>query len=147
MCESTEEKIWAESPGLCFRKFFERLKECIEKQSCPHFFMPQVNIMSAIWTYKKTNVDEHTALMKNHLSVQQTLVKKIEDILRQPQTFLTEDMFEVVDEKHVYESQKEAVASDPFSDFLDNAIHQLEDGNTSRAEILETLLELVGKDN
>lgn len=148
MSESLDRKTWLESPDSCFKMFFQRLKECLETETCPHFFLPGVNIMSEIWEYKRLNVDESREL-KEKPSIKWTLIQTIDKILDKPEDFLTEELFHVVDEKHVFDRQKEVPSyeSDTMNDLLDNALHQLDDETASPRNMLDILLALAEKDS
>jgi len=104
--------------------------------------------MPEIWEYKRLNVDERREL-KEKPSIKWTLIQTIDKILDKPEDFLTEELFHVVDEKHVFERQTEVPSyeSDPMNDFFDNALHQLDDENASPREMLDFIMALAEKDS
>ena len=146
MSESLDRKAWLESPDSSFTMFFQRLKECLETETCPHFVLPGVNIMSEIWEYKRLMAGERQEL-KEKPSIKLTLIQTIDKILDKPEDFLSEELFHVVDEKHVFERQKEVPSTDPTNDFFDNALHQLDDENASPREMLDFIPALAKKDS
>ncbi|VDI73533.1 Hypothetical predicted protein [Mytilus galloprovincialis] len=62
--------------------------------------------MEGIGQYKKQLTENDKKWIKGHKSIQSTLLKKIDNIIRNPEEFLTEDLLEVVDEKHLHELEK-----------------------------------------
>ncbi|CAG2246366.1 unnamed protein product [Mytilus edulis] len=105
-CETRDPQQFAEYPGMAFLAFLSSLRKCIENFVCPHYFIPTLNVMEGIGQYKKQLTENDKKWIKEHKSIQSTLLKKIDNIIRNPEEFLTEDLLEVVDEKHLHELEK-----------------------------------------
>lgn len=145
LCENIDETTWSESPVSCFKMFFEKLKECIETEVCPHFFMPDVNIMYGIWGYKRLTLGESNDLEQNE-PIKTVMLRKIEDILKQPEKVLTEELFNTLDEKHVVERQKEIRYTNPYTEFLETILHQSEEGSET-LDFLRAIAEKISDEN
>lgn len=106
LCETRDPEQFSKNPGMCFTVFFEVLKLCIEKQICPHFFIPEINVMSGLGYYKKelTHNDKIWLSKKRHLKA--LLLEKIRKIIEIPLFFLEDKLLKVIDEKHLYDLQK-----------------------------------------
>ena len=106
MCEVRDPQKFTEYPGMAFIEFLTSLKQCIESLICPHFFIPSLNIMEGLIRYKKPLTDNDEKWIKEHKSIQTTLLNQIDCIIRNPEDFLTDDLLDVIDEKHLHELQK-----------------------------------------
>lgn len=107
MCEARNPIEFTENPGMCFLVFLNMLKRCIESWNCPHFFIPTLNVMEGLRRYMKPIGEKEKQLwMTKHKSIQSTLLNRIDDIIRNPEIFLTDDLLDTTDEKHAYLLQK-----------------------------------------
>ena len=105
-CESLDQQLFEDSPGTIFKKFFEVLKACIKQMTCPHYFIPRMNIMSGLGRYFQELTERDQAWISENRNLKASLIEKIDEIINKPIEFLTDEILEVVDEKHILDIQK-----------------------------------------
>lgn len=107
MCEARDAIEFTENPGMCFLGFLNMLRKCIETWNCPHFFIPTLNVMEGLRRYMKPIGEQEKKVWETeHKSIQSTLHNQIDEIIRNPENFLTDDLLDTTDEKHAYLLQK-----------------------------------------
>ena len=88
MCETHEPEQFAKNPGMCFTAFFEILKVCIEKQACPNYFIPGINVMSGLGYYKTKLTPNDERWLSGKRNMKALLLEKICKIIEIPLFFL-----------------------------------------------------------
>lgn len=103
--------------------FFEDLAKCLDTEMCPHYFIPDINVVESAWKPKMLQGHESEWLKQNG-PMREKLLATVRDIISHPGKYLTGELLTVVDDKHVMESQKDPIKSlrpsDDYSYELDS---------------------------
>ncbi|VDI73530.1 Hypothetical predicted protein [Mytilus galloprovincialis] len=105
ICETRDPQQFIDYPGTGFLSFLKSLQHCIASTVCPHFFMPTLNVLEGLGHYKKQLTENDEKWTKEH-NIQTILINRIDEIIKAPGQFLTDDLLDVIDEKHIHQLQK-----------------------------------------
>ncbi|OWF34776.1 Protein mab-21-like 3 [Mizuhopecten yessoensis] len=133
LSEKLDSTLWGTSPHECLIMFFRELEKCLDTEVCPHYFMPEINVMQSAWKPKMLQHYENEWLKQNG-PMREKLLKTVRDIISRPGEYLTDKLVTAVDSKHVMEAKKEPVQrnkghDDIYAevDILDQALVRLND--------------------